>query len=164
MIQLLSTHHLNALTTLFREVKIGLTSLGLDQWDDEYPQENDLAKDIERQEAYGYFIENELVGYAVFNQLFDVEYNDIQWLNTSDQFLVMHRLCVSPKHQGRGIAKEFIAFGETLCIDQRARSLRFDAFKQNPISGKLYQKLGYQILGEVTFRKGQFDCFEKIIY
>ena len=163
MIQLLSIQHLNQLVALFDEVKIGLTALGLDQWDEKYPHRNDLQKDIEDNCAYGYFEKEELVGYAVFNQLFDVEYNAIEWLNTSDSFMVMHRLCVSPKYQGKGIAKQFVAFGEELCITQNIKSLRFDAFKKNPISGTLYQKLGYKVLGEVTFRKGQFDCFEKVL-
>ena len=42
-------------------------------------------------------------------------------------------------------------------------TIRLDAFSLNPIALKMYEKLGYQRVGEVTWRKGLFYLFEKKI-
>ncbi|WP_281613463.1 GNAT family N-acetyltransferase [Flammeovirga sp. SubArs3] len=163
MIQNLSSQHLNTVMVLIQNVISKMRSMGIDQWDEQYPTEKDILSDLESSNAYGYFEDNDLAGYVIFNQDFDIEYNDIQWLNTTNKFLVMHRLSVDPKFQGKGIAKKITAYGEQLATKNGLTSLRFDAFIENPISNKMYEKIGYQKLGEVTFRKGVFNCYEKIL-
>ncbi|AZQ60921.1 GNAT family N-acetyltransferase [Flammeovirga pectinis] len=163
MIQLLTLNNQLSAYTIIKDVTTKMRAMGIDQWDEDYPTLDILEKDISKGDAYGFFIDDELAAYVIFNTEFDEEYNDINWLNTSSSFLVMHRLSVSPKFQGRGIAKKVIYFGEKLAIKLGHKSMRFDAYTQNPISNGVYEKIGYKMLGVVKFRKGDFFCYEKNI-
>jgi ribosomal protein S18 acetylase RimI-like enzyme len=42
-------------------------------------------------------------------------------------------------------------------------SIRLDAFPQNPYAIKMYRKLGYKKVGDLTLRKGDFILMEKIL-
>ena len=110
---------------------------------------------------FGIFIENELAGVMVLNWFQDKEYQDINWKLADDLPLVVHRLCVSPKFQGRGVSKSMMHFAEDFARQNSYKSIRLDAFKLNPISVSLYSKLGYHKRGTVLFSKGEFFVFEK---
>lgn len=148
---------------IIKGVTTKMRNMGIDQWDEHYPTLNDVTSDIIKGNAYGYFEKNTLAGYVIFNTEFDIEYNDIQWLNTNNDFLIMHRLSVHPSFQGKGIAKKLIAFGEKLAIQLQLSSLRFDAYTENPISNAIYEKMGFENRGTVVFRKGVFNCYEKLL-
>jgi hypothetical protein len=44
----------------------------------------------------------------------------------------------------------------------RAESIRLDAFTENRCALHLYDGNGYKTKGVVTFRKGNFYCYEKM--
>ncbi|WP_044209980.1 GNAT family N-acetyltransferase [Flammeovirga sp. OC4] len=163
MIRRLTVSDAESALEIVKSVITKMRAMGIDQWDEHYPTLNDIQQDIEKQHAYGFLYEYKLAGYVIFNQEYDIEYNDIEWLNCSDDFLVMHRLSVHADFQGKGIARQLVRFGEELAINYNLKSLRFDAFTENPVSNILYEKMGYQNLGQVTFRKGLFNCYEKML-
>lgn len=148
---------------IIKSVVSKMRAMGIDQWDEQYPTIDDIEKDFAQQHAYGFFYDYKLAGYVIFNQEYDVEYNDINWLNKDDDFLVMHRLSVHADFQGKGIARQLVKFGEELAEAYNLKSLRFDAFTKNSISNSLYEKMGYKNVGQVTFRKGLFNCYEKLL-
>lgn len=163
MIRILTKKDADAALEIVKGVTIKMIEMGIDQWDEQYPTLNDIHIDISKKDAFGFFSNDQLTGYVIFNHDFDLEYNAINWLNKNNDFLVMHRLSVHPNFQGKGIAKQLIQFGETLVVQNNLSSLRFDAFTKNTISNTLYEKIGYKNLGTVTFRKGLFNCYEKLL-
>ena len=68
--------------------------------------------------------------YAISGEC-DEQYNNAEWEYESDSVYVLHRFCVSPKVQNRGIAQ------------------------------KLYRHNGYESRGYADWRKGRFDLMEK---
>jgi RimJ/RimL family protein N-acetyltransferase len=49
-------------------------------------------------------------------------------------------------------------------LRQGYSSVRLDAFTHNPFSCKLYESIGYTKAGEVIFRKGRFNLYEKDLH
>ncbi len=90
------------------------------------------------------------------------EYGSIGW-NDGGRPLVMHRLCISPSLQGKGLAKHLVRFAEQYARENGYGSIRLDAFIDNERALRLYDSLNYQRKGTVTFRKGSFYCYEKTI-
>jgi choline dehydrogenase-like flavoprotein len=76
---------------------------------------------------------------------------------------VIHRLCVHPKHQHQGVAKETMRRAERLICERGYDCIRLDAFTQNPHALKLYEGFGYSKAGETTYRKGRFVLLEKAL-
>jgi len=54
-------------------------------------------------------------------------------------------------------------FAEEYARSSGYSSIRLDAFLQNKAALKLYEKRGYENVGTVVFRKGVFNCYEKIL-
>jgi RimJ/RimL family protein N-acetyltransferase len=134
---------------------------GIEQWDEIYPSETDLRRDIAAQALWILREREEIVGCMTLDANQDPLWDGIDWQFTAGPIAAVHRLMVSPSHQRRGLARRLMAFAEAqACRTQRA-VVRLDAFVQNRASMALYEKLGYRHAGTAMMRKGLFAGFEK---
>jgi ribosomal protein S18 acetylase RimI-like enzyme len=74
---------------------------------------------------------------------------------------VIHRLCVSPPFQNKGIGVQTMIAAEAIIKSMNIDTVRLDAFSKNPAALNLYRRLDYSEVGFVYFRKGRFIHFEK---
>ncbi len=159
---------LPSVTALFARVVAHMRAAGIDQWDEIYPDAAVLEADLRSGAAFGLFaVENGLPGelraYVTLNGEQDAAYGTVPWSEQNGRPLVIHRLCVDPVFRGKGAAKRLVAFAEAHAARFGHTSIRLDAFSLNPAALSLYDSLGYDWRGEVTFRKGLFRCYEKIL-
>lgn len=140
-----------------------MESLNIYQWDELYPDYQTIFADIERETMFGVFKNAELAGIVVLNKEESPEYSTIKWELENTSALVMHRLCIRPKFQRQGIAKQLLNFSEQFAKHNNYNAIRLDAFSGNHFALNLYENNGYKKRGVVTFRKGDFYCYEKII-
>ena len=134
---------------------------GIYQWDEKYPNEKILRDDIIAQNLHLYIVENKIASVFVLNKECDPEYSVGNWTDNEASFAVVHRLCVHPHFQHKGIGTRTMLTAEALLMNRGLQSVRLDAFSENPAALRLYEKLGYQRTGSVRFRKGLFFLFEK---
>ncbi|SFU68237.1 Acetyltransferase (GNAT) family protein [Pustulibacterium marinum] len=160
MVRLLETEHSKEAFEIIQAVVSQIRERNLDQWDELYPTQQIIINDISQQHAYGYFLDEKLVGYMALNEAYDVEYDEVPW-KTTGKFLVVHRLSVHPNVQKVGVAKAMMQAVETIALENNYDCLRFDCFTKNDIANQFYQKLGFESPGNVFFRKGEFYCYEK---
>ena len=133
------------------------------QWDSIYPTKDDFRDDIRKNELYiGVIREKVVVVYAI-NKECDEQYKNGEWHYTGDQFAVLHRLCVSPDFQNKGIARAALLQIEAESASLGVKAIRLDAFSENPYALKLYSNLGYRRVGIANWRKGQFFLMEKLL-
>lgn len=144
------------------QVKQNMLSQGIDQWDEEYPNENIIHRDIQKGQAYIYIQNKEILAYMVLNEEYDIEYNALNW-STPTPFVVIHRLFVKPTAQGKGISSQMIQYAEEYAKTNKYASIRFDAYSLNNTANAVYLKKGYTSVGTVQFRKGVFNCYEKAL-
>jgi len=135
---------------------------GINQWDDLYPDEKLLKADIADKQMYVLCQSGDIVSAVVINEEYEEGYSIGRW-NGSDKFAVVHRLCVDSKHQNCGFGKRTMLHVEKFVKGKGYKSIRLDAFMQNPYASRLYRKLGYDIVGEVTIRNRRFFLFEKLL-
>lgn len=134
------------------------------QWDDMYPNEEQIEEDSKDGSLYVARKGIVCLGAVSFNEKQEDIYQQVEWRG-NDPVLVVHRLSVDPVFQGQGIAKQLMVFGEKIALEQGYASIRLDAYSGNPKAVGLYERLGYQKVGSVTFprRDLPFYCFEKIL-
>ena len=134
---------------------------GIYQWDELYPIERDFADDIEKKQLF-VGIKNEMIAVVyVINEECDEDYKSGAWEYPDDKYCVIHRLCVNPKFQHRGIGKITLEYAEKQIIDRGYQSVRLDVFSNNPFALKLYLTAGYKNAGYAEWRKGRFYLMEK---
>ena len=136
---------------------------GIHQWDEIYPDKPTIADDIIRNQMYIGKIDNRIAVCFVLSEEYDEEYKNGCWQHPDSRFCVIHRLCVNPEFQNKGIASETMKYIENLCKSGGYDSIRLDCFTENPYSRRLYDKTGYSVVGYANWRKGRFELREKKI-
>lgn len=131
------------------------------QWDDVYPDRETLRGDILSGQMYVAQIGGETAAVVVLNQSCSKEYDEADWRYRDATFFVVHRLCVAPAFQNRGVGTETMLHAEALLRQKGIETVRLDAFSLNPYSNRMYLKLGYVKTGEAVWRKGLFYLYEK---
>lgn len=152
---------LDALAQMYGAAIEEMRRQGIDQWDERYPDRQILAEDIDAGEMTLGFLDGALACAYVMNRECDPEYADGAWAHPGADFRVLHRLCVDPALQGRGIARQAVGHMEARAHEQGVNCVRLDVFSENPCALHLYRRLGYHPAGEVRFRKGMFHLMEK---
>ncbi len=150
------------IVALFAQAIAHMRAAGIDQWDEIYPGEDVPREDIARGEMHVLERGGEILAVVVINTRQDEEYAEGDWRCGSNP-AVIHRLCVHPVYQHQGIAAEVMRLAERLISERGCDCIRLDTFTRNPYSLRLYERLGYQRAGEVSFRKGRFVLLEKTL-
>jgi len=143
-------------------VKAMITS-GLYQWDEHYPNQDIITEDIAAGSLFKISEKGKITGIIVLNEQYFPEYNALTWEDDKGRFLVVHRLCIHPDCQGKGLGKKLMKFAEEYALKNNYSSIRLDTFTKNQTALGLYDALGYRRAGEVVFTKGKFQCFEKVL-
>lgn len=76
---------------------------------------------------------------------------------------MIHRLCVSPDFQNKGIAQTTLVHIELELKSLGIKAIRLDVFCKNPYAMKLYANSGYHRVGIANWRKGKFLLMEKLL-
>ncbi|MEQ9464153.1 MAG: GNAT family N-acetyltransferase [Haliea sp.] len=137
-------------------------SLGIDQWDEEYPDRETVSTAIDNQTLHLIEQAGSVVVGAGLDTEQPPEYRLCAW-HCGSPALVVHHLFVHPDHWRNGYASHFMNFVEKHAKSSGLASVRLDAYAGNPAALSLYQARGYSEVGEVTFprRLLKFKCFEK---
>lgn len=146
---------------IYREAIGRMQALGIDQWDDVYPTQAVIAQDIANGDMTVGLTDGMIVCAFVLNREQWEGYENGDWQYPGLSFAVLHRLCVNPACQGKGVGMQAMQYIEALLKSEGIDVLQLDAFPKNCGAVRLYEKLGYIKVGEATFRKGLFYLFEK---
>ena len=133
------------------------------QWDDLYPTVKDFEDDINKNQLYVGILDKHIAVVYVLNQKCDKEYKNGNWKYADKPFCVIHRLCVNPIFQNKGIANYTMKHIENQVLSLGIKAVRLDVFSKNPFAIKLYNNLGYVRVGNVNWRKGKFYLMEKYL-
>ncbi len=127
-------------------------------WDKSYPTEQVFLEDLRKNQLYVF--KNEVVkGFFVIS--FEKEqFGDVSF-SYDDNYVVVHRLCVSKKYQKNNIAYDIMKFVESFAKQHDISAIRLDTYSENPITNPFYKKLGYELKGTMNTRKGIYNVYER---
>lgn len=152
---------LEKLCGLYAAVKQDLLKRGIDQWDELYPDKEDIAQDVfKRKLVVGDLAGRIILAYTI-NKECDEAYGTASWMAQTDNWRILHRLVVDPAYQGLGLAKMVLA---NIFVELRSEAvdfLRLDVFLNNPAACALYRNCGFSLCGYADWRKGRFALMEK---
>lgn len=136
------------------------------QWDSTYPNPAVFTNDINQERLWVAEIDNEIAGVAALCTDKEPEYAQLDW-DLNLPAVITHRLAVNPKFRGQGVAAQLLMQAEKVAITKGINVLRVDTNSKNQATQRLFPKLGYVYVGEITlaFRDGlRFFCYEKKIF
>src|SRR5882757_1357327 len=150
LIRLATTKDIPALMNLVRRVVPLMREVGNLQWDENYPNAEVFAHDIELQELWVAEVEDgSLAGVAALTTDQEPEYAQAGW-DINEEAVVVHRLAVDPAYRGMGVAGALMQQAEVVATERGIAVLRVDTNTQNDATQRLFPKLGYTFAGEIT--------------
>lgn len=160
------TANIDDLDDTFKLIKNAVKQMehdNIDQWDSIYPTKEDLRSDIWKKELYVGTINNRIIVIYALNKECDQQYENGKWQYVGNDFNVIHRLCVLPDFQKKGIAHTTLLHIENELRFLGMKAIRLDVFCENPYALKLYSDNGYLKVGIANWRKGNFFLMEKLL-
>lgn len=164
MIRVAIMADLSSIMAIIRKVIVEMHSYHNFQWDEKYPQEKDFIGDINNGDLFVSTRDEKIVGFICINRNEPTEYTALNW-SRREEALVVHRMAVDPDSRKAGVGFELVAFADELAIKSKVRYLKTDTYSLNTNAQRLFQKLGYLFVGEMSFlgKEKPFYCYEKTI-
>jgi len=137
---------------------------GSKQWQDGYPNQESLQKDIDQKEGFILTQGENIIGYTAVLINNEPAYADIEgkWLTDGD-FVVYHRVAIAEEYLGKGFAKVMINKIHQYATEKGIYSVKADTNFDNNAMLKIFNDLGYSYCGEVYFRGSARKAFEKVL-
>ncbi|EEH98604.1 GNAT family N-acetyltransferase [Clostridium tertium] len=149
---------------IINEAKAFLKNNKVDQWQNGYPNEGVILKDIRNNISYVLEDTGEIIGTTSLS--FDVEetYNNIyegKWISNG-KYAVIHRIAVSNNINRKGIGTEIIKKSEEICLSKGIKNIKIDTHEDNLIMQKLLEKNSFKYCGVIYLLDGSKRiAFEK---
>ncbi len=160
---------LEALMPLFEEARATIAQLGIDQWQNGYPNRAVILSDIERSQSHRVLDDGEICGTFALISDGEPTYNEIfdgRWLtgDGKEHYFAIHRVAISVKCRGKGISTEIISFCAEKARAAGKISLRIDTHKGNVVMRKMLEKHGFSYCGTIYLESGdERVAYEKIL-
>ena len=154
---------IKTILSIVRSAQLSLSELGIDQWQDGYPSEDVIAEDISN--GVGYVActeEGDVVGYEAILLSGEEAYSQIEdclW-HTSNNYVVVHRLCVDGTLRRKGVAIELMAFAGDFALQHGISDFRIDTHEGNVRMLALLEKLGFEHVGTISYDSGLREAFD----
>jgi GNAT superfamily N-acetyltransferase len=163
MIRLAKLTDIPSIMQVIADVVPIMRAAGNLQWDSTYPNPEVFEEDIKTGQLWVAEVDGTIAGLTAITTEQYPEYAQVG-LDINEEAIVTHRLAVSPRFRGRGLAADLLQQAEVVAIKRGIRVLRIDTNTQNHATQQLFPKLGYILKGEISleFRPGlSFYCYEK---
>lgn len=145
-----------------------LASLGIDQWQDGYPDIAQIEKDIDDSDSYLVIDDgHNVMATTVFTTKTEITYDKIkgEWLTPKEAvYGVIHRMAVSSEYRKLGLAQFIFDECHRMLEEMNVKSMRIDTHKENIGMQSLLKKYNYNYCGVIYVdRGGERLAFEKFI-
>ena len=162
MIYRLATENdISEIGELVKSAIVQMEKYDIYQWDHIYPTVDDFGMDLNKKQLFVGILNEDIAVVYVINKECDDAYQTAEWKYPNSEFRVIHRLCVNPKCQNQGVAKNTLRHIESELLKEKVETIRLDVYTENPFALSLYQNNGYAKVGFADWRKGRFFLMEK---
>ncbi len=160
MIRLERADTLDTAMRIIDGAKEHLKEQGIDQWQNGYPDEACIRKDME--EGKGFFLKEGdcVLGYLCIDLDGEPAYDDMRgtW-HTEEPYVVVHRLALTKEARGKGLSDTAFTLAAAYEKERGIRSFRVDTDADNEKMKHILDKNGFTYCGTIWF-----DHSEKIAY
>ena len=138
----------------------------IDQWQNNYPNEEIIKEDISNGESYVLLNNNKIVGTTVISFNRERTYDKIyegKWL-TNDKYANIHRIALDNEYKGQGLSGEILKYVEDCCKERGIHSIKGDTHEDNLSMQKFFEKNGFKYCGVIYLEDGDKRvAFEKTL-
>lgn len=140
---------------------------GTSHWNDDYPNREILADDLERGNLFVLEDDGRIIATVTMESVDEAEADGEpavpppSW--TDCRACELSRLCVSPALQGRHIGERVMRLVSAQARREGYESTRHFASVVNPAARRLYERMGYRFAGESSIYGGLYRAYEMLL-
>ena len=126
-------------------------SVGIPQWQNGYPDENQILNDIQEDGSYVLEEDNQIIGTFFLTFKEESSYKKIyegKWLN-DEPYAAIHRIAIDSSLKGKGIASKLFSYGESIALSKGINNIRIDTHEYNLSMQKALKKNGFIRCGNI---------------
>ena len=157
---------LNAIMHIIHQAQAYFKEIGVDQWQNQYPNEAAILNDIALNESYLVYLEGRVAGTFVLSFRNEVTYDQIyegEWLSTQ-ACAVIHRIALDNQFKGKGLTTQIILEIEKKCLLKNIYSIKIDTHEDNVSMRKMLVKNGFVYCGVIFLLDGNKRvAYEKLL-
>ncbi len=138
-------------------------SVGIPQWQGEYPSAEIIERDIAAGESYVCELEGEVCAFCAIVGGAEPDYSDIyegEWKN-SREYISLHRVAVSPDCKGHGIGAAFVGEAVRIARSRGIYDIKCDTHRENKSMRRMLEKNGFLYCGIIYLSE---DGAERVAY
>lgn len=149
---------IETIMNIVHEAQLSLRELGIDQWQDGYPSHEVIRHDIDN--GVGHILLNDdniIIGYAAIVLSGEETYKQLdpsEW-HTTDEYVVVHRLCVSTSKCRCGGATQLMHYAANVARTNGINSFRIDTHRGNIRMLTMLAKLCFEYCGIIYYTSGE---------
>lgn len=148
--------------TLFNQAKTYFKNNDIDQWQDGYPNEETIEKDIENNEAYVLEEDGVILGTCMVTIQENLLITRIEERILNCHYICVHRIAVDNEYKGKGLASTIL--DQVVAMYPDYHSVRMDTHHDNLSMQSFLTKYGFKYCGEITLKSGALRrAYEKRI-
>lgn len=140
---------------LYQQASEDLAKANIDQWQNNYPNQQSLQEDIDQGYSYVFYENGEIVGTCALIWDGDDDYQVIHeghWLNDLP-YLTIHRIVVERSLKGTNTSNNLMQAIIELALSHHVHSIRVDTHQDNLTMQGFLKKHGFVACGVVYIRQ-----------
>ena len=168
-IRLSKTGDIPEIMIIIDDAKTYLASQNIDQWQNGYPNSEQVENDILKGESYVVVNDkNQIIATSMFTLRKEPTYKEVIdgcWIISEDEvYGVIHRMAIKKEFRKFGLATFLFDEFHQQLKDKNIKSLKIDTHEENIGMQSLIKKLGYTYCGIIyTSYNAKRLAFEKVI-
>lgn len=143
---------IDKIKNLVEDAKVALKADGIDQWQRGVPDMAQIARQISRNSAYVYEIDDEILAYCYLSSDYEPTYASVMKDLKGKNPYTIHTFCVNKNTKGLGLASKFIEEIKEFSRENSIDSLRIDTHEDNFKMRGLIDKMGFDYKGVIYVR------------
>lgn len=130
-------------------------------WSEEYPNYEQVKTDLAQAEVFVMHDDRGRIVAAIVNEQSDEFEGMASWYPDVTRWAQFGRLGVAREMQGRGIARQMLAYAMQQACEEGCEAVRFLVGANNTLAQRSYAKLGFDICGETDAWEEHWLCYQK---
>lgn len=156
----------SAIMKIIKQAQESFKLAGINQWQNNYPNETSILKDIELNESYVVLDNESIIGTFALSYRIESTYDiiyDGKWLS-NEKYAVIHRIAIENSYKGKGVSTFVFKEVEKWCLDKNIHSIKIDTHQDNQSMRKLLNKNGFSYCGIIYLVDGNKRlAYEKVL-
>ncbi|TXD48359.1 GNAT family N-acetyltransferase [Polaribacter sp. IC073] len=167
-IRLSKIEDISNVMVIIEEAKQYLASQNINQWQNGYPNTEQVEQDILKEESYVVVNdENQIMATSMFTSNPEPTYKiiDGNWsIDETEVYGVIHRMAIKKEFRKFGLATFMFHEFHLQLLEKNIKSLKIDTHEENTGMQSLLRKLGYKYCGIIyTNYNAKRFAFEKVV-